>query len=343
MISSSVGRHVIKPLNILTYYRGIGEREEVMEIGEENGLELVRFQGSLLGLAIGDALGMPVEGMRASDIRNRMGKVRDFMDAPWRLLKAGQWTDDTKMMLCHARSIVRCGCFDLEDTASEFIAWFESNDWRGIGRATYESICRLISGVSPLDSGMKGDMAAGNGAAMRIAPIGLLDCRDSGRLRADSRVAVAITHDNPEAIAGCEAVAYAVALAARGGLDPDSLIPDTTGFIGPCAVAERLHLAARFLEAGMEVEEALARLGTSGYVVETVASAFFCFLRTPADFEETVSRAVGGGLDADTTGAIAGALSGAYNGLDAIPDRWREGVEGADEILDLAARIYGLV
>lgn len=313
------------------------------QISGVKGLELVRFHGSLLGLAVGDALGMPVEGMRASDIRRQLGRVRDFMDAPWRMLKAGQWTDDTKMMLCHARSIARCEGFDLEDTAREFVAWFESNDWRGVGRATYESMRRLIAGVPPRESGMKGEMAAGNGAAMRIAPIGLLGCRDLEGLRDDARAASAITHDNPEAIAGGEAVAYAVARAARGDLEPGSLIPDTAGFIGPCAVAERLDLAARFLAKGMEVEEALARLGTSGYVVETVASAFFCFLRTPDDFEETVSRAVGGGLDADTTGAVAGAISGAYNGLDAIPARWREGVEAAGEILDLAARIFALV
>jgi len=312
-------------------------------MGDESGLELARFQGSLLGLAIGDALGMPVEGARASVIRDRVGRVRDFMDAPWRLLSAGQWTDDTKMMMCHARSIVGMSGFDIEDTAREFVAWFESNDWRGIGGATYESIQRLREGVSPLQSGMKGEMAAGNGAAMRIAPLGLLDCRDLERLRDDARLAAAITHDNPEAIAGSQAVAYAVARAARGDLEPQSLIADATGFIAPCKTAENLRLAARFIEAEMEVEEALVRLGTGGYVVETVASAFFCFLRTPHDFEETVMCAVGGGLDADTTGAVAGAISGAYNGLDAIPVRWRENVEAAEEITGLAARIFNLL
>jgi ADP-ribosyl-[dinitrogen reductase] hydrolase len=311
-------------------------------MGGKKAPQLARFQGSLLGLAVGDALGMPVEGTRASDISERLGRVRDFMDAPWRLLKAGQWTDDTKMMLCHARSIARCGRFEAEDTAREFVAWFESNDWRGIGGATYDSMRNLVDGISPRESGMKGEMAAGNGAAMRIAPIGLVDCLDLDKMHGDCRDAAAITHDNPEAIAGSQAVAYAVARAARGDLDPASLIPDTAGFIGPCAVAERLGMAARFIETGMEIEEALARLGTSGYVVETVASVFFCFLRTPGDFEETVSRAVGGGLDADTTGAVAGAISGAYNGLEAIPARWREGVEGAGEILDLAASIFAL-
>jgi ADP-ribosyl-[dinitrogen reductase] hydrolase len=305
-------------------------------------LDKARFQGCLLGLAIGDALGMPLEGMRASAIRSNFGRIHDFQDAPWRMLGAGQWTDDTKMMLCHARSIVKMGGVDLDDTALEFMAWFESNDWRGIGGATYASIKRLLDRALPLESGEKGEMAAGNGVAMRIAPVGLVDCRDPEKLREDARLMAVITHDNPEAVAGGQAVAYTVARAARGDLELTTLIEETIDFIGPCRVAEHLELAARFLDGGMDVAEALARLGTGGYVVETVASAYFCFLCTPDDFEQTVSSAVEGGMDADTTGAIVGAISGAYNGLHAIPERWRDGVEDRDEILDLAEKIHEL-
>ncbi len=301
-----------------------------------------RFEGCLLGLAIGDALGMPLEGMRASSIRKRIGRVRDFLDAPWRMLKAGQWTDDTKMMLCHARSIVERGRVDVEDTARKFVEWFESGDWRGIGGSTYSSIKRLLAGVPPGESGEKGEMAAGNGVAMRIAPVGLFHCLEPERLREEVRALAVITHDNPEAVAGGQAVAYAVARAARGDLDPSTLIEDTVAFIGPCALSERLLLAGRFLAGSMDVSEALARLGTSGYVVETVASAFFSFLRSPHDFEETVSRAVEGGLDTDTTGAVAGAISGAFNGLEGIPARWREGVEAAEEIRALARELCAL-
>lgn len=306
-------------------------------------LSLQRFHGCLLGLAVGDALGMPVEGMRASSIRSRLGRVRDFMDAPWRLLKAGQWTDDTMMALCQARSIVERGGVDQEDTAREFLAWFKSGEWRGIGGATYDSMQRLLQGVPPEESGMRGEMAAGNGAAMRIAPVGLADCLNLERLREDCRAVAVITHDNPEAVAGAQAVAFAVARGVRGDLDPAELISETVDFIGPCRVSERLQTAAAFLAKEMDTEEALARLGTSGYVVETVASAFFAFLRTPDDFEETVCRAVEAGHDADTTAAVAGAISGAHLGLEAIPRRWREGVEAAAEILDLAARLHGLV
>ena len=309
-------------------------------MGDEGAADLARFRGSLLGLAPGDALGMPLEGMRASDISGRLGRVCDFMDAPWRMLKAGQWTGNTMMALAQARSIVRRGGFDLDDTAREFMAWFEANQWRGIGKSAYESMRRLIAGTSPRESGMRGEMAAGNGSIMRTAPLGLLHFRDETRLRDDVRAAAAVTHDNGEAIAGSAALAFAVARAARGDLVPASLIPEATAFIGACAVSQRLELAAQFLERDMEVEEALARLGTGGSAAETVASAFLCFLRTPHDFRESVSRAAGGGLDADTTAAVAGALSGAYNGMDAIPARWLEELEGREEILELAEGLH---
>lgn len=308
-----------------------------------SGPTLERFQGCMLGLAVGDALGMPLEGMRPSEIRKRFGRVKEFLAAPWRMLEAGQWTDDTKMMLCQARSLAAKGCFDLQDTAREFLAWYESRDWRGIGGATYDAMQRLRAGVPASESGMKGELAAGNGAAMRIAPLGLFDCLDLERLRSDVEASARITHDNPEATAGSLAVAFAVARAARGDLEPSHLIADTIDFIGPSKVAERLEMAGRFLEQGMDGGEALARLGTGGYVVETVASSFFSFLRTPGDFEETLSLAVGGGMDADTVGAIAGAISGAFNGLLSIPERWRGGVEAAEEILDIATRIFALV
>jgi ADP-ribosylglycohydrolase len=302
-----------------------------------------RFRGSLLGLAIGDALGMPVEGARASTIKARLGRVTDFYPAPWRNLKAGQWTDDTKMMLCHARSIVDRGKVDVEDIAAKFVEWYLSRDWRGIGEATYESINRLLQGVSPLKSGKSGEMAAGNGTVMRIAPIALIDCLDLEKLHRDAELASIITHNNPEAVAGSRAVCYAISRAVVGKLRPGNLIDEVAGYIGPCQVSERLLLAKKFLDEGMDVEEALLRLGTSGYVVETVASAFFCFLRMPDDFAETVISAVGGGIDADTTGAVAGSISGAYNGSSGIPEKWVKNVEASQEIIELADRIYTLV
>ena len=314
---------------------------------------LSHFKGCLLGLAVGDALGMPFEGWRPHWIWRKVGdKLIEFLPAPSRGMKAGMWTDDTKMALHLAESIIRSGGrVDPEDVARSYMAWFDSGDLRGIGVATLEAIMRLKAGVSWKDSGKCGKYAAGNGTAMRTAPIGLLNCLNLGQLREDSRNDAVITHNNEEAIAGSCAVNFLVAMGviseSRGGsltapTEMHTLIEKTIEFIGECALADNLRKAKKLLKEGTPLDVALGKLGTSGYVVETVASAVYCFLRTPNDFEQTVSGAVLAGGDTDTTGAVAGAISGAWNGLDGIPPKWIQGVESRDFIMETAEKIYNL-
>ncbi len=302
---------------------------------------LEKFEGCLIGLAIGDALGMPVEGLPPEIIRKRFGRVEDFIPAPHRRLGPGQFTDDTQMMLMHAESIVEKGGVDPEDLAARFIRWLEEGHPRGIGSTTLKAIRRLMDGASWRESGVGGEFAAGNGVAMRIAPVGLLNTWTPERLREDVEKAGIITHRNPEALKGGLAVAYAVARLASGA-SPENLLEDVSVFVGQSRVTENLRRAGELLKLGIEPEEALETLGTGGYVVETVASAFYCFLRTPEDFASSVVTAIMGGYDTDTTAAITGALSGAFNGISAIPERWVEGVEQSHYIRKLARAIYEL-
>jgi len=301
-----------------------------------------RFVGCLLGLAIGDALGMPVEGWSAAAIRARYGRLVSFLPAPRRGLRAGQFTDDTQMAIYLAQSIVDCGSVEPEHVAQAWVDWLHSGDVRGIGRSTYLSLRRLASGISWKESGQRGEYAAGNGAAMRVAPVGLVDCLDLERLRQDVRDVSIITHANREAVAGAQAVAYAVARLATEQARLDTLIEDVVAFIGPGEVAGNLHRAQELLAADISAEEALVELGNTGWVVHTIASSFFCFLKTAGDFEATVVAAVMGGGDTDTIAAIAGALSGAHNGVSGIPARWLEGVEDRERLSQLARQLHRL-
>jgi ADP-ribosylglycohydrolase len=178
---------------------------------------------------------------------------------------------------------------------------------------------------------------------MRIAPIGLIDCQRAERLRQDVRTAGALTHSNPEALAGGLAVAHAVACLSTSKVKPPTLIEETVAFVGDCAVSRNLRCAQSLLNSGIPEAEALVTLGTTGYVVHTVASAFYCFVRTPDNLKKTIIDAVVAGHDTDTTGAVAGALSGAYNGEHAIPRHWREGIERGEYIKQLACKLYALV
>jgi ADP-ribosyl-[dinitrogen reductase] hydrolase len=301
-----------------------------------------RFVGCLLGVAIGDALGMPVEGWPREAIRMHYRVLSDFQPSPPRGLRAGQFTDDTQMMLMHAESIVATGRIDGDDLARRFVGWLRSGDVRGIGGSTLQSIRRLERGMHWRESGQTGEFAAGNGVAMRIAPVGLFDCQHIKRLKQDVRTASAITHRNPEALAGGLAVAYAVARLASEETEPTTVIEETIGFVGDSEVSRNLQRAQRLLESDAPAAEALAALGTSGYVVHTVGSAFYCFVRTPGNFKQTIIEAVMAGHDTDTTGAVAGALSGAYNGSQGIPQRWLEQVEDRERIEELARQIHAL-
>ncbi|MFA6447843.1 MAG: ADP-ribosylglycohydrolase family protein [bacterium] len=304
-----------------------------------------KFEGCLLGLAIGDALGMPFEGLRAPWIVSKLGhKVDDFYPGKENGLRAGQWTDDTKMALQLARSIIRSGGrVDSADIARAYLEWFDTGDLRGIGHTTIESILRLKKGALWSESGKTGEYAAGNGTAMRCAPIGLLFCDKPDKLKDESRADAIITHNNEEAVAGSRAINFFVA---RGVCQNDlkeaspALIDECVKFIGPCKVAERLALAKKLLLEGVATGAAIHTLGTGGYVVETVASAVFCFLKTPGDFETTAISAVMGGEDADTTAAVAGAISGAWNGTWGIPLRWIERVEDSAEIRSIAGKLF---
>jgi ADP-ribosylglycohydrolase len=304
-----------------------------------------RFTGSLLGVAVGDALGQPIEAFPPERLRREFGEIRDFMPGDPRLpipLGAGQWTDDTQMTLDIARSLLRCGRVDPADIAQEFIRDHWGEGIRFSGFTIKYSLQRLKRGVPWQESGLDDERTAGNGGAMRIAPVGLFDCQQIERLAEDARLATVITHRHPEAVAGALAVAYLIAQAAAGTLDLATALDETIAFVGECCVADNLRRSQELLARGTETERALQILETTGYVVHTVAAAAYCFLKNPDDFERTVIDAVMGGNDADTTAAIAGAISGAYNGEAAIPARWREQVERGDEIQALARELWRL-
>jgi ADP-ribosylglycohydrolase len=161
-------------------------------------------------------------------------------------------------------------------------------------------------------------------------------------LRADCEAASLITHRNTEAVSGARAVALAVAQLATGKANCRDLMHDTAAFIPRTEVARNLQKADGFLAKNKSAEFALFALGTGGYVVETIASAFYCFCATPDNFEETVIAAVMGGDDTDTTASIAGALSGAHNGLAGIPERWLSVLEDRDRLLALARDLFNL-
>jgi len=306
-----------------------------------------RFIATLLSSAIGDALGMPLEGVSRSKVLAKFhGPVMDFQDSGSRGLKAGQFTDDTQMMLAIAESIVDKKGVDPEDIGKRFVAWFESGDVRGAGRACTESIERLRKEKSWDKAGKSGEWAAGNGSAMRIAPIALFDYKNYERLKQDVYVTSIITHNNTEAVAGATALAYGIAKnLTLESVDVEDYLLDIISFIDPIceSVADKLREVNTLIFDQTPIHVALLEIGTSAYVVESVSAAFYIFCRSPENLERIISEAASAGGDNDTIACMAGGLAGALNGLDSIPRRWLEGLEARNHIANLASDIFDLV
>jgi ADP-ribosyl-[dinitrogen reductase] hydrolase len=304
---------------------------------------LEKFKGTLVGCAVGDALGMPLEGMDAAAIRAEHGRVTDFLDSRF---GAGMLTDDTQMTITLAQSIIELGKFDEGHASFKFGVWIDLSDRgvkeaRGVGKASSEASRLLHSGAGADESGQD---SAGCGAAMRAAPIGLRYYFNMDALYRSATAQARLTHTDPRAIAGSAAVAYGVArgINDEGDLDPGQLAMDVGSFVADPspAMSAKLSGLADYLDA--TPEEGFAYTGTGAAAIETVPAAFFAFLRTPGDLEETVVTAANAGGDTDSIAALAGAISGSFNGLGAIPDRWKNKVEGGAYIESVAYRLFTL-
>ncbi len=293
-----------------------------------------KFAGCLLGLAIGDSLGADLEGHPGDEL------IRAYLEGRYNTdrLALSMWTDDTALAVATAQSILDSGCVNGADLAAKYLVWFEGGG-RGIGRATLHAMRRLQKGASWDEAGETGEFAAGNGVAMRIAPVGLYHSRRATGLEEDVRTCGIVTHRNEEALLGGECVAYAVARATQDDFDPEVLGIELLSRLKPSRCQDSIERAFDAWHAGTELIGALQSIGLGGSAFETVASALYCFLVAPEDLERTLLLAVLAGGDADTRGAIAGAISGAYLGVEAIPSHWLSQLAGAQTITDLGYRL----
>lgn len=307
--------------------------------------KLDRFLGCMYGLAIGDALGFPVEFFDLEEIKRQRGSqgVQDF--EPYCGLKAGTYTDDTEMSLAVARGLlktqdVKATEIVIEDICKEFIEWGKNcNLCRSPGKTCLRGVENLVKGVSWQKSGIK-DMK-GCGAAMRSAPIGLVYHNDLAGLVKITDAVSRATHAHPTGIAAGIGTAGLVYLA----LDSCKL-EDIADRI--CEITKSADEKGEFKEKikqikevwNLPTEDAIKRLGEGWVGEEAVAIALYCFLKSPNDYRKTVLRAVNISGDSDSVGCIAGAISGAYNGINGIPEEWVENIEDSELIGKLAKELY---
>jgi ADP-ribosylglycohydrolase len=242
------------------------------------------------------------------------------------------------MALCLAASLVERQGFDAQDQMDRYLRWFSEGymSVKGycfdIGNTTRAALLRYQAQKNPY-AGSADSQASGNGSLMRLAPAALAAPDEATALRwcADSS---RTTHAAPEAVDACRYYGRLIWRAARGAT--------REGLLAPEAGAD-LDLAPRVaaIAAGSFLARQPPEIRGSGYVVDALEAALWAFA-TGQDFRSGAILAANLGLDADTTAAIYGQLAGAHYGLGGIPPEWRAGVLWADDILDLADRLYAL-
>ncbi|HEX9244307.1 MAG TPA: ADP-ribosyl-[dinitrogen reductase] hydrolase [Anaeromyxobacter sp.] len=279
-----------------------------------------RARAAFLGLALGDALGATVEFLTPAEIRAAHGVHREIIGGGWLHLRPGRVTDDTEMALCIARAIDAAGGWDLRGVAERFVSWMRAGP-SDIGSTCRKGIRRFMLEGSLEGPPHEGD--GGNGAAMRVLPVALFTAAD-GPLQARLAVEQArITHHHPLSDAGTVHVGELVHLALLGRGKP------------------RLRRASDAL-VGRHPRFAFDPYPgrASGFVVDTLQTVLHVFFGTRG-LEECVVEAVNRGEDADTTGAIAGAIAGAYYGEEQLPRRWLRRLDPAvrEELEALADRL----
>lgn len=294
-----------------------------------------RGDGVLLGLACGDALGEPVEGWTADRIAAEYGTLTEFVGGR---VPPGGLTDDTEQALRLARSLVDCGGFAPDDVARRFVEWFEGGAV-GIGGLTRRVLARIADdehwerASRAAWEGSPEGRNAGNGSVMRCAPIAVAYANDPDELVAVSRTSSKLTHYDPRSVAGCAVLNRTIA-----GYLRDDPAPLDAGLAAlPDDAPDELLAALEPIPDGIEPDA----LSPTGYVVDTLQAALYHAV-TASDAETAIVNAVNLGGDADTIGAVAGAVAGARFGAEQLSDRWIDDLDRATELRRLGRELAAL-
>lgn len=282
-----------------------------------------RARAAFLGLALGDALGATTEFMTPAEIHRQYKIHRAIVGGGWLHLKPGRVTDDTEMSLCVARAIVAHGGWQLSAIADNFVSWMKGKPI-DIGSTCRKGIRDyLLSGNLEQPHS---DNDAGNGALMRLLPTALYTLGDEALLQRCAVEQAHLTHHHPLSDAACVTFGKMIHAALSG--------------------ADRfaLHALARDLVARhpqFHFNDYRGQAG--GYVVETMQTVLHYFFTTNS-FEACLIGIVNQGGDADTTGAIGGALAGAFYGMEQLPGAWRKKLDPAvgEEVQRLAVELIRL-
>ncbi|KIQ22914.1 ADP-ribosylglycohydrolase [Variovorax paradoxus] len=296
-------------------------------------MNATRYQGCLLGLACGDAVGTTVE----FSSRGSFTPVTGMHGGGPFGLEPGEWTDDTSMALCLAASLIHCQGFDAIDQMNRYCNWrnvgYMSSNGRcfDIGGTVSAALTRYLASGDPF-AGDPSPRTAGNGALMRLAPVPMFFAASAEATWQQAGESSRTTHGAQEAIECSQLFALQLRAALLGEGKAAILAAAPLAPLG-----EKVAALAR----GDYASKPIERIKGSGYCVESLEAALWCFAHTDS-FEQAVLAATNLGDDADTTAAICGQIAGAFYGVDGIPAGWLHKLVMREEITQMANDLLAL-
>lgn len=292
------------------------------------------IRNSIYGLAIGDALGVPVEFTSREE--RRRNPVADFIGYGSHNVPAGTWSDDTSMTLATLDSLA-VGDPDYDDMMERFLKWLDEGEYTAtgvvfdVGMSTQATLANYAAGDAWHESGMRGEYDNGNGSLMRILPA-VYYAELSGRCGTDDEKlelihnVSSLTHAHPRSLMGCGIYAFIVmellrspgkSAVQKGIARARAFYASKDDFSGELAVYRRI--LDEEMDAFTRIPEDEIRSG--GYVVDTLEAAVWCFLNTDS-FYDCIVRAANLGSDTDTVAAVAGGLAGlVYDDLSFLKEK----------------------
>jgi poly(ADP-ribose) glycohydrolase ARH3 len=298
-----------------------------------------RFSGCLLGSALGDAIGeLAFHNTNIERLSYKLDLVKELI-----------YTDDTAMAIGIAESLIVRGHLDPEHLGEIFQKNFRREPWRGYASGPptiFTAVAQKgTTYVEAAKSLFGGRGSFGNGAAMRVAPVGLL-YHDSLNLYEKVYLSACVTHAHPLGVDGsaiqAKAVAQAVKLDPEIELSPDEFLNGLLDFTRTPEMKTKLLLVQRLIAENISPMRAAQQIGRSVSAHESVPFSIYSFLLYPRSYENCLYCSILNGGDRDTLGAMAGAISGAYLGVEALPQTWLKKLENRTVIQELALKLMKL-
>ncbi len=300
-----------------------------------------RYRGSLLGLAVGDAVGTTLEFRQPGSF----APIEDMVGGGPFHLNPGEWTDDTSMALCLAASLVEQKGFNARDQMERYLRWSNQGYMSSNGTCfdigvTVSSSLSLFEKTGNPFAGSTDPNTAGNGSIMRLAPVPLFYASHPLDALEKSAESSRTTHGAQTAVDACRYLGSLIVGAVRGASKEDLLSP----FYSPIPnywQQQPLVSALAEVAAGSFQHRNPPEIRGTGYVVKSLEAALWAFYHSTS-FQEGCLLAVNLGDDADTTGAVYGQLAGAFYGESGIPQQWRTRLAHSSLIKSLADQLFDL-